>query len=186
MLRKLGWPVFPVFRDLAGLGHRLLVLAVVLPGHLNDGGLDDLAAFGQIAGLLQMLVETAKQAIDGTGPNQTLAKQPDGLGIHGLADKRSDVEKEALSATSTDQGAALSAMFCIACRVIHERQPVLDPGLVVGDLIKHIQHQGIEHQNCRKWRATTLRSVRSLQCLAIGFSNTGPGMITFSFFLFCD
>ncbi len=106
--------------------------------------------------------------------------------IHWPADKRSAVEKEALSATATDQGTALSVMSCIACRVIHERQPVLDLGLVVGEIIKRLQYQRIEHQNCRKWRAITLRSVRSLQCLANGFSNTGQGMIAFSFFLFCD
>jgi hypothetical protein len=62
----------------------LLVLAITLPGRLDDRGVNDLTAFGQIAGPGEMLIETSKQIVDGAGADEAFPKQPDRLGVRHL------------------------------------------------------------------------------------------------------
>lgn len=50
LLRELGGFVLPLVGDLASLDRRFFVLAVVLPGRLNDRRIDDLSALGEIPG----------------------------------------------------------------------------------------------------------------------------------------
>lgn len=89
-----------------------------------------------------MFVEATEQIVDGTGPHQAFAEQPDRLGIRHLVGK-TEPQKP------------------------HEGQPILDDelGLIVGEIVERLEHQDLEHQYCWKRRTPAFRSIRSLQRL---------------------
>ncbi len=97
-------------------------------------------AHGQIASLREVLVETGEQFFNRTGLGQVLAKQPDRLGIgHPI------LQPEAKKA--------------------HEAQPVADLKLrlVVGEIVKRLQHQNFEHQHRVIGRSAALGPIGPLQ-----------------------
>ena len=119
---------------------RLLALGKSGPSGLDHGGIDDLPAHGEIAGVPKEGIEPGEQALDGAGPGQLLAVQPDRLRVrHPVLERQTD---EA-----------------------HERQPVLQLvlGLVVRERIERLQHQDLEHQHRVVRRPAALGPVRAIE-----------------------
>ena len=131
----------PTFGYGAALDGRLLAPAEPGPARLDDGGVHDLPAHRQIAGVPQHRIEALEQALHGPGAAQLLAEQPDGLGIrHPILERKTQEP--------------------------HEREPVPDLvlGLVVRERVERLQHQHLEHQHCVVRRPATLRPLRPIEC----------------------
>jgi hypothetical protein len=65
----------------AALDCRLLAPGEPRPARLDDRGIDDLPAHGEITGRAKDAIEPGEQTLDGAGAGQLLAEQPEGLGI---------------------------------------------------------------------------------------------------------
>lgn len=90
LLRRLGGLIGPDLpRLIASLDRRLLLLRVALSGCRDEARIDDLARHRQIAGSLDRLVETGKELVERTAPDQRLAEVPQGIGIrHRIGDRK--------------------------------------------------------------------------------------------------
>ncbi len=84
--------------------------------------------------------ETLEQRVDGAGPGELFAKQPDGLGV-GNGVMQFEPEK-------THEGEAVAD---------------LKLGLVVGERVERLEDQNFEHQHGVIGRATALHAIRALQ-----------------------
>ena len=81
-LRRLGRLVRPdLIRCLAGLDGVFFVLRVPLAWRRHQAGVDDLPAHGQIARILDRLVQLLEQPIEGARRDQRLAKTPERVGV---------------------------------------------------------------------------------------------------------
>src|SRR3954462_4019382 len=111
----------PRDRRIAVLDRLVLFAAVALHGRRHDGGVDDLAAHGQVAPALQMGIEGLEQRLDQPRLRELLAIQPDRLGV-------GDPIREAQSQEA------------------HEREPVADLilELVIGEIVERLQNQRLE------------------------------------------
>src|SRR4051812_6589134 len=114
----------PRDRRIAVLDRLVLFAAVALHGRRHDGGVDDLAAHGQVAPALQMGIEGLEQRLDQPRLRELLAIQPDRLGV-------GDPIREAQSQEA------------------HEREPVADLilELVIGEIVERLQNQRLEDDN---------------------------------------
>ena len=74
----------PARRRAALAQRRLLLLVQPRAARLDDRRIDDLPAHGEIARLVQMLVEAGEQLLDRPGLGQLLTEQPDRLGVRHL------------------------------------------------------------------------------------------------------
>src|SRR4051794_26303076 len=111
----------PRDRRIAVLDRLVLFAAVALHGRRHEGGVDDLAAHGQVAPALQMGIEGLEQRLDQPRLRELLAIQPDRLGV-------GDPIREAQSQEA------------------HEREPVADLilELVIGEIVERLQNQRLE------------------------------------------
>ena len=89
-----------------------------------------------------MPVKTGEQVVDRLALAELLAEQPDCLGVRHLVAQPQPEEA-------------------------HERQTVIDDkfGLIVGQIVKRLQHEDIEHQHRIEGRTATLCPIRPLQSL---------------------
>jgi hypothetical protein len=71
----------PAFRHCAAVDRPFLAPGQPGSPRLDDGGIDDLPAHGEITGLAKDAIEPGEQTLDGAGAGQLLAEQPDRLGI---------------------------------------------------------------------------------------------------------
>jgi hypothetical protein len=88
-LRRLGGLFRPdLGRFLAGLDRRLLRVGIALARCRHQARIDDLPRHRQIAGILDRFVETGKQLVQGTGPDQRLAEVPQRVRVrHRVGDR---------------------------------------------------------------------------------------------------
>ena len=94
-------------------------------------------AHGDVPGLAQRRVEPVEQRLDRLGPGQLLAEQPDRAGV-GNPVGQAQPEKP------------------------HERQAVIDQklGALVGEGVRRLNHQDLEHHHRVERRSAALRTVR--------------------------
>ena len=150
LLRRLGRLVGPDLGCLlAGLDRRILLLGVALPGCHHQAGIDDLSRHRQVAGVPDRPVQPLEQLVEGTRPDQRLAKVPKRVRIRHRVGDRQAAEPHPGEAVAHQMLGRLEAQPVLRLQIEHlelqhrvERRPTaFRPVAAAERLIEHRPEQ---------------------------------------------